>query len=50
MECSRGGSSTPSYKEAVASRGKLSLGNVRDSEEEGKKIMKRGQMGLGSKK
>ena len=37
MEGRRGGSSTPSYKEAVASREKSPLGNVRGSGEEGKK-------------
>ena len=37
MEGHRGGSSTPSYKEAVANRGKEPLGNVRSTTEEGKR-------------
>jgi len=37
MECSRGGSSTPSYKEVTTSRGKSPLGKVRGSGEEGGK-------------
>ena len=47
MECRRGGSSTPSYKEATADKGKSPLGKVRSSSEEGEKIMKRSQMGPG---
>ena len=37
MEGCRGGSSTPSYKDAIASRGKSPLGNVRGSVEEEKR-------------
>jgi len=49
MERSRGGSSTPSYKEETIDRGKASVGKVRGSGEEGETIM-RSQMGPGLRK
>ena len=49
MERSRGGSSNPSYKEAVVSRCKLTMGNVKDSDEEGK-INEKGSDGARFKK
>lgn len=42
MKGGRGGGSTPSYKEALASRGKKPLENVRETGLEGKKIMEEG--------
>jgi len=42
MKGGRGGGSTPSYKEAVASRGKKPLENDRETGVEGKRITEEG--------
>jgi len=42
MKGGRGGGSTPSYKEALASRGKKPLENVRETGVAGKKFMEEG--------
>ena len=49
MECSRGGSSTPSYKEVTAGRGKSPLGKVRGFGEEGGKNNEKESDGARSK-
>ena len=42
MKGDRGGGSTPSYKEAMASRGKKPLENARETGVEGKRITEEG--------